>query len=115
MSLRIYEEKYGGNQIYIFEIRNYWCKQKKAPRQERNYLGRKDPQTGKLTFKKTKQSPIVLPGSKSFGGTYFLSKLSKLCGLDEVLKKIFPEEHRFILYIAFFKILEKEPYTHYIK
>ncbi len=41
----IIEQKVGNN-IYVYEVESYWDKEKKQPRQRRNYLGRKDIMTG---------------------------------------------------------------------
>ncbi len=112
MSKRIYEENRGG-QIYIHEIESYWCKIKKAPRQKRTYLGKKDLTTGMLITKKNKGTAHIPSGSKIFGSIYFLENISVAVGLKDILKKIFPKQFEQILHLSYFKILRKEAYYLY--
>ena len=70
-----YDQKVGKN-VYVYEIQSYWDKEKKAPRQQRVYLGKRDPATGKVTRQLAKHPPrwtmemhifwAVLPSKQAF-------------------------------------------------
>ena len=113
MAKRIHEEKRGG-QVYVSEIENYWCKIKKAPRQNKLYLGKKDLKTGQLIRKKTHKKPLQTTGCYNYGDSYFLFELAKKIGLYSQLKNNFSEDEvKKILALAFYKVLSPGPYYLY--
>ena len=112
MGKRLYEEKRAG-QIYVFEIENYWCKIKKGSRQNRKYLGKKDPITGKIIKKKTTNGHHQTTGCHDFGDLIFLDLLSKKIGLYECLRNNFEQDYKKILALSFYKILQSGPYYLY--
>ncbi len=94
------------NQVYVYESKSYWDKEKKAPRSKMVYLGKED------TF--TKQ--IKAPGkqwypksSRDYGNVFLLEKISTHIGLIEILKEAFPDEWRKLITCAFFEVLEAKP------
>ena len=96
-----YEQK-TGNHVYVYEIQSYWDKERKQPRQKRVYLGKKDPNTGKVTS--TRKGYVSL----DYGNVYFLECIVKQTGLQDILKDIFPEIWRDLLACIFFQISEKK-------
>ena len=108
MSYRFEENRNG--KIYVFEISSYWDKEKQQSRQRRTYLGRKNEITGQVVKKANQHIPL---GSRDVGSVHFLIEISKSLKLIKILKKVFPEEYTYILYLSFFKIIMNEPYYLY--
>ena len=104
-----YEQEIKGH-TYVYEISSYWDKEKKQSRQKRVYLGKKDKFTGAVLKKKS--SPIPM-NSRSLGSIYFFKEIGKSLGLTKVLKNNFPEIYEEILYLSFFKIIQREAYYLY--
>ena len=92
---------------YVYEVSSYWDKEKKQSRQKRTYLGKKDPKSGKIIS--TLKSSSVPVNSLSLGGIYLVRTIIHQLQLDKVLKEIFPESYKHILYISSFKLLTGEP------
>ena len=92
-----------GKHTYLYEVVSYWDKEKKQPRQNRKYLGKKDPKTGNL-IKNNKGY-----ASYDYGTVYFLDKISKKIGLEKLLQKYFPQYIQEILGLIYFLIQEKKP------
>ncbi|MFH0734602.1 MAG: IS1634 family transposase [bacterium] len=107
MSFRV--EKKEGNNIYVYETRSIWNKEKKQSRQKRVYLGIKDPETGEITTPRKNRIPVF---SKDYGNVYFLEKISEKYGLVKVLSKSFPDSYNEILALSYLDICEENP--HYI-
>ena len=58
-----------GKHIYVYEVRSYWDKEKKSPRQQRIRIGKRDPETGAFVpFIRKRQS-------SEYGVVYFLASL----------------------------------------
>ena len=95
---------------YVYQVDSYWDKDKKQPRQRRTYLGRKDEITGEIVTTQKSSKP---KGSYSFGSLYFLMKITRRLKLSNVLRSVFPEHHQIYLALAFFKVIEAEPYYLY--
>lgn len=91
-----------GKHTYVYEVHGYWDKGKKQARQHRIYLGKKDPKTGEII------STNKGYRSWDYGNTYFLNIISKQIGLEEILKRTFPEKWKDILACAFYEISEKK-------
>ena len=92
-----------GNYIYVYNVESYWDKQKKQPRQTKTYLGKKDPETGKIISTQKEYN------CWDYGNIYFLNAVSEHIGLTEILKSVFPESWQEILYCAFFEVSERKP------
>jgi len=95
-----------GKYIYICRITSYWDKEKKQPRQHREYIGRKDPKTGKVIPYRSRYTPVMC---KHYGATFLLYNICQSIGLTEILKEIFPHEWDQILACSFYGIIEKRP------
>jgi len=108
MSFQV-EQKVAGK-IYVYLVESYWDRDKQQSRQKRTYLGRKDEATGEIVTTKRVSKP---KGSYSFGAVYFLMRIAKEIKLSKVLRSIFPENYKNYLALAFFKIIESEPYYLY--
>jgi transposase len=103
-----------GNSIYVYEVTNYWDKEKRQPRQKRKYLGRIDPVSGefiKSTGIKGRKAMSTMPkASRDYGNVYLLDRISERIGLKEILKKIYPYEWKKILSLAYFAVSESSPF-----
>ena len=96
-----YDQKVG-NHVYVYDIQSYWDKEKKAPRQQRVYLGKRDPTTGKVISTRKAYTSL------DYGNVYFLGCVTQQLGLQEILKRIFPGIWRDLLACMFFQISEKK-------
>ena len=94
MSFRV-EQKVGNN-IYVYEAKSYWDKEKKQSRQKRKFIGKKDKITGKLiaTENKGKSRPVK---SVDFGNTFFLKKITEKSGLADIVNEIVPCDSKALL------------------
>jgi len=101
MSFRI--EQKVGKHIYLYEVESYWDKEKKQPRQKRTYLGKKDPESGKLISTQKGYRSL------DYGTYYFLNAISKKTDVQLLLRQIFPDTWQEILHCVFFEISEKKP------
>jgi len=101
-----------GNHTYVYEEESYWDSEKKQGRKKLTYIGKLDPKTKKVIAAKKKLNS--LPTScRSYGGAYFLERLSNKLGLTKTLKTIYPEDYKEILDLVFFKLLRSEPFYLY--
>ncbi|MBA7688770.1 IS1634 family transposase ISMac12 [subsurface metagenome] len=98
----IIEQKVG-KYTYIYEATSYWDRQKKQPRKNRIYLGKKDPSTGKIV------STRKAYNSLDYGNTYFLDAISKKIGLQKLPRKYFKDTWVQILTLIFYCISEAKP------
>ncbi|MGC8805393.1 MAG: IS1634 family transposase, partial [Candidatus Ratteibacteria bacterium] len=67
------EQKIGKN-IYVYEAESRWDKEKKQPRQKRNYLGRKDLTTGEVAKVRGSFKPRY---ARDWGNAYLLFKIAE--------------------------------------
>jgi transposase len=95
-----------GKQSYLYEVKSYWDREKKQPRQKRKYIGKKDPETGKVFRPQTRNIPRLC---QDYGQIYLLQTIADRVGLTPVLKQTFPEDYRILLALAFFEISEVAP------
>lgn len=95
-----------GNHTYLYEVESYWDREKKQPRQRRTYLGKKDPETGKVFRPQTRNIPRLC---QDYGHVYLLQTIADRMGLTPILKQSFPEDYRTLLALAFFEISEVAP------
>ena len=91
-----------GKHTYVYEVESYWDKNKKQPRQNRTFLGKKNPITGELIS--TRKGYISL----DYGNTYFLYEVAKQLDLHVLLSQIFPDIWQELLTCVFFEISEKK-------
>ena len=99
-----------GNGVYVYEVESYWDSEKHQARQRRTYLGKKDPQSGKLVKKQVRSAPRA---SFDFGTVYFLQQLSRKLGLEQVLQQVFPDCYTELLHLAWYKLLEGKAFYLY--
>ena len=93
-------------QVYLYESRSYWDKEKKAPRTKMNYLGKENPSTKEITPPGKKWTPRL---SRDYGNIFLLEKISTRIGLTEILTDVFPDEWQKILSCVFFEVSEGKP------
>ena len=106
-STAIHRKKNGA--AYVYSVKSYWDKEKKAPRNRQVCLGRLNEATGEIIPSKRKQTKDMLASDtetkanvKVCGPHLLLSKLADDIGLSSALKKSFPDTHEKILSLAFF-------------
>lgn len=97
--------------VYVYSVESYWDKEKKAPRNRQVCLGRLDPKTGevipsKRRRKKIAERAVAAPGitvtSRVAGPFLLLDKLSRLHGIEKLLKKCFPGDYNLILSLVYY-------------
>jgi transposase len=98
-------EKPVGKSVYLYEVTSFWDPAKKQPRQQRTYLGKKDPNTGQLIRTRSTRPRL----SKDYGNVYLLRKIAERIGLSQLLEQIFPEDYPTLLALACFAISEATP------
>ena len=99
----IVEQKIKGN-IYLYSVENKWDKDKKKTFQKRTYIGPKIPIK---SIKTSKNKLHVI--NKNFGNIYLLKYLSKNSGIDEIVKKCFPESYNEIMALIYYDVMERDP------
>jgi len=103
MPMTYITEQKVGKYTYVYEATSYWDRQKKQPRKNRRYLGKKDAVSGKVvSTRKAYQS-------KDYGNTYFLDAISCQIGLKNLLRKYFKDTWEEILALIFYCISEAKP------
>jgi len=98
---------------YAYESVSFWDKKKKQSRAKRTLLGRVDPETKEIIptdgrgKRRGKLQAIVKQGTRRFyGATYLLDQIGRKLGVEDDLKRCFPNSYKQILSIAYFLILE---------
>lgn len=104
MAYRI--EKHVGGTVYVYEATSSWDAEKKQPRQTRTYLGKLDPQTGKVIPPRHSRTPRH---AKDYGNWYVLQQIATQLGLPALLQQIFSEDAPLLLALALFEISEAAP------
>jgi len=109
---------------YAYESISRWDKEKKQSRSTRKLIGRVDEKTGEIiatdgrgrkessgeeTIIKVKRGRIssLSVGRQFYGATYLLDKIGEKTGITDDLRTCFPDNHKMILSIAYFLILEE--------
>lgn len=96
---------------YVYRIeKNYWDKEKKAPRNKQVCIGKLDPKTGEIVPTKRKKKIVeraaVIPGvtvtSRVAGPFLILDKITEQHGLNTLLKKCWPNSWKFIQSLVYF-------------
>ena len=103
----IVEQKIKGR-IYLYEVSNFWDKEKKQARQKRKYIGPKEKIYKKTNSKpdatlKAKPSNFV---SKSYGDIFLINYLQQQLGLTDLLKAEFGNDYKEILALSAFMLQE---------
>lgn len=106
---------------YAYESKSYWDKEKKQSRAKRTLIGRVDdttkeivPTDGRGRKNKTTTQisnkvgrPSIDKSKRSYyGATYFLDSIGKQLGIEDDLKRCFPDRYKQILSLAYYMILE---------
>lgn len=110
---------------YIFEAVSVWNAEKKRSEQKRIYIGKKDPDTGKLipnkkyfelhnddgNKKKIDElpAPLQVAAAYDYGNIYAMRNAADITGLTGILKECFPEQWEDILSCAMHSCSENEP------
>jgi len=93
-----------GKYTYVYEVYGYWDKEKKAPRQKRIRIGKRDPDTGEFIEYRSRRV------SREYGPVYFLASVIDAIGVRELIEEHFPEHAREIILAACFQIAEHDPF-----
>ena len=107
---------------YVYRNEPYWDKAKQQSRAKRTLIGKLDPETGEImptrSYKKRQEQESVAPIKPGpmpitkfrrsfYGASYLLDQIGQLTGVAEDLKSCFPDNHKQILSIAYYLILEE--------
>ena len=93
-------------QVYLYESKSYWDKEKKAPRTKMVYLGKEDPVTKEIALPGGKWTP---KSSRDYGNIFLLEKISTQIGITKILRDTFPNEWEKLLCCVFFEVSEGKP------
>ena len=112
MSKAIHKTKNGIQ--YVYESTSYWDKKKKAPRTRQKYLGKLDPETGKLIPKREvpEQPEDFKPKVQTVGPYLLFEKLAETTGLASTLKRAFPAEWQEVLTLSYFICHQGHAFSH---
>ena len=91
----------------MYQVVSYWDKEKKQPRQRREYLGKKNPQTGKIAKVRGSHKPKY---ARDWGNVYLLDSLAERIGLTDTLKEVYPDRWKELLYLGIFEVAEGTPF-----
>ncbi len=111
---------------YVYESTGYWDKEKQQARNHRKCIGKLDPVTGEFIpskrLKETQDAQDVKPGPSTeckrtfYGSTYLFDAIGTKLGIQDDLKRCFPDSHEKILSIAYYLIMEdKNPMSRFPK
>lgn len=103
MSFRI-ERNIKGT-TYVYEVENYWNKEKKQSRQKKKLIGKRDPKTNEIIPTGKNRDKIKI---KDLGSIYFLEEIYKKLGLVEIIEKEF-FQYKEILSMVSFLLSEHNP------
>jgi transposase len=93
--------------VDVYEATSHWDAEKQQPRQTRTYLGKQDPQTGKVIPPRQSRTPRH---AKDYGNLYLLQQIAMKLGLPALLHQVFPEDAALLLALAVFEISEAAPF-----
>lgn len=112
MAMVIQHDKRSGLS-YAYKSISHWDKRKKQSRSKRTLIGRVNPETGEIEPTdgrgRRRSSKKVMPNQPSrrfFGATYLLDQIGREIGVEEDLKRCFPDCYKQLLSIVYFLILE---------
>ena len=99
--------------IYAYQSESYWDKEKQQSRARRVCIGKVDPVTKEIipTRKRLNPSPGRLSHAAHtqrtfYGATYLLEAMGERLGIQDDLKRCFPETYTQMLSIVYYLILE---------
>ena len=101
---------------YLYESTSRWDKAKRQSRATRRLIGRLDPATGAMVptdgrMRKAKERAAAAPRDEApparlfAGATWLLDRIAEQTGLEEDLRRVFPESWRELLSVAQFMAL----------
>lgn len=113
MGAIVYQKDKRSGLTYAYESFSYWDKEKKQSRAKRKLIGRVNDKgeivatDGRCRKDKKPKSEAKPPTTRSFyGASYLLDSIAEKLGLRKALKKCFGDNHKQILSIAYYLILE---------
>ena len=122
MSKLSYHHNKKTNVTYVYSIeKSYWDKEKKSPRNKQICLGKLDPKTKEIipskrrgkTIKRATSAPGVTAVSRVAGPFLLLEHITVQQGLDQLLKKCFPQRWRLMLSLVYFIVHRGAPYLEF--
>lgn len=107
------------NTVYVFEDTPYWDAEKRQNRHRRRYIGKLDDKgefvpnksyaAQLLLEKKTRNHNNTLMAQRKYwGASCLLDAIGERTGLVDDLKACFPEDHKKILSLAWYLVMESE-------
>lgn len=122
MAAIVYQKDKRSGITYAYRSVSYWDKEKKQSRSKRTLVGRLNEETGEVEetdgrCRKKKESPNTktkrgpIPSTsvnrRFYGATYLFDRIGEKLGIMQDLKTCFPKDHKKILSIAYYLILEE--------
>ena len=111
----VYQRNKKTGVVYAYESESYWDKEKKQPRSRRRYLGKVDPETNEIIPMVTAQTPgpkkrgprpSVACMCRFSGATWLLDQIGEQTGVEEDLRRCFPDTWMQILSVVYYLTLE---------
>lgn len=115
----IYQKDKRTGIVYAYESKAYWDPEKKQSRAHRKLIGKVDPVTQEIvktrSYRRQKKS-VSVPAKKQgpqpitqthryfYGATYLLDQIGLQTGLTADLKRVFPDNYRQVLSLAYFLV-----------
>ena len=88
--------------VYLYSVDSYWDKEKKQSRQRRTFIGKKDPETGKVT------PDDGIRDAREFGNVFLLRDIARRLGVATDLAAVFPDTWKEMLALAYYRICENK-------
>jgi len=95
------EQKVKGH-VYLYSVDSYWDKEKKQARQRRTFIGKKDPETGRVT------PDDGIRDAREFGNVFLLRDIARRLGVATDLAAVFPDAWKEMLALAYYRICENK-------
>ena len=100
----IIEQKIG-DRVYLYKVTSYWDKERKQPRQKREYIGPKE-RVNKPRKKRVELDQIKEVVSKSYGDIYLCESLFDKLGLTSILKEEFSDIYQDMINVSMYTLSE---------
>jgi len=117
MSSIAYHHNKKTDTTYVYSVHHYWDKEKKASRNKQVCLGKLDKATGEIIPSKRKkkiaeravEAPGITATTRVIGPSLILDRLAADTGLEEIVKRAFPNLHDEIMSLVYFIVQKGLP------
>ena len=89
---------------YIYSNNTIWDKETKKYKYDRKVIGKVTPDGETIMYEDEK--PLLVKSSICYGNTYFLNELGYKIGLNNIIKKNFPDTYNEIIALSHYMICQ---------